>query len=110
MWIKPAATTKQKRLHIAPLSKDALAVAQELLAIGPPTYDQVRAVWDRVRTAIGRPDVRIHDLRHSRASALARSGATLLQIGKVLGHTAPPTTARYSHLVDRDLADLVERT
>jgi len=110
VWIKPAATTKQKRLHIAPLSKDALAAARELLTIGPPTYDQVRAVWDRVRSAIGRPDIRIHDLRHSRASALARNGASLLQIGKVLGHTSPQTTARYSHLVDRDLADLVERS
>lgn len=110
VWIKPAATTKQKRLHIAPLSKEALALAQELLTIGAPTYDQVRAVWDRVRAAIGRPDVRVHDLRHSRASALARNGASLLQIGKVLGHTSPQTTARYSHLVDRDLADLVERS
>ena len=32
-----------------------------------------------------------------------------MQIGKVLGHTAPATTARYSHLVDSDLVDLVER-
>jgi site-specific recombinase XerD len=49
-------------------------------------------------------------LRHSRASALARGGASLMQIGKVLGHTAPATTARYSHLVDRDLVDLIERS
>jgi len=33
-----------------------------------------------------------------------------MQIGKVLGHTAPATTARYAHLVDRDLVDLVERS
>ena len=34
VWIKPAATTKQKRHHIAPLSKDALAIAQELWRSG----------------------------------------------------------------------------
>ena len=59
---------------------------------------------------IGRPDVRIHDLRHTRATALARNGASLMQIGRVLGHTAPVSTARYAHLVDSDLVDLVERS
>lgn len=110
VWTKPAATTKQNRLHIAPLSTEALATVSRLLKAGPPTYDQTRVVWDRVRTAIGRPDVRVHDLRHSRASALARNGASLLQIGKLLGHTAPVTTARYAHLVSDDLRDLNERT
>ena len=35
-WIKPAATTKQKRLHIAPLQPEAVTVARELLSIGLP--------------------------------------------------------------------------
>ncbi len=110
VWVKPAATTKQKRLHIAPLPKAAVGIVHELLTVGPPDYDACRRTWDRVKAAIGRPDVRIHDLRHSRASALARGGASLMQIGRVLGHTAPATTARYAHLVDRDLVDLVERS
>jgi integrase len=110
LWIKPAASTKQKRLHIAPLQPEALAIAQELMRIGLPDYDACRRAWDRAKAIVGRPDVRIHDLRHSRASALARGGASLMQIGKVLGHTAPATTARYAHLVDRDLVDLVERS
>jgi integrase len=110
IWIKPAATTKQKRLHIAPLQQEALSIAQELMRIGLPDYDACRRAWDRAKAIIGRPDVRIHDLRHSRASALARGGASLMQIGRVLGHTAPATTARYAHLVDRDLVDLIERS
>jgi integrase len=110
IWIKPAAHTKQKRLHIVPLQPEALAIAKELLRIGLPDYDGCRRAWDRTKAIIGRPDVRIHDLRHSRASALARGGASLMQIGKVLGHTAPATTARYAHLVDSDLVDLVERS
>ena len=110
VWIKPAAHTKQKKLHIVPLQAEALAIAKELLQIGLPDYDACRRAWDRVRAVIGRSDVRIHDLRHSRASALARGGASLMQISKVLGHTGPATTARYAHLVDADLRALVERT
>jgi integrase len=109
IWIKPAAHTKQKKLHIVPLQAEALVIAKELLRIGLPDYDACRRAWDRTRTIIGRADVRIHDLRHSRASALARGGASLPQIGKLLGHSAPATTQRYMHLVDRDLRDLVER-
>jgi integrase len=110
LWIKLAASTKQRKLHIAPLAPAALAAAQELLRLGPSDYDACRRAWERVRALIGRPDVRIHDLRHTRASALARNGATLLQIGRLLGHTTPATTARYTHLVSQDLVDLVERT
>ena len=109
IWVKPAATTKQKKLHIVPLQAEAVAIAQELIGTGLPEYEACRYAWKRARKIIGRPDVRIHDLRHSRASALARGGASLVQIGKVLGHTAPATTARYTHLVDSDLVDLVER-
>jgi integrase len=110
LWIKPAAHTKQKKLHIVPLQPEALAIAQELMRLGLPDYDACRRAWDRAKAIVGRREVRIHDLRHSRASALARGGASLMQIGKVLGHTAPATTARYAHLVDRDLVDLIERS
>jgi len=110
VWIKPHGLTKQKRVHIVPLQQEALCVALELLALGLPDYETCRLCWDRVRTILGRGDVRIHDLRHSRASALARGGASLPQIGKLLGHSAPATTNRYMHLLDRDLRDLVERS
>jgi integrase len=39
-----------------------------------------------------------HDLRHSCASFLARRGASLLEIGSVLGHRSPSMTMRYAHL------------
>ena len=110
VWIKPHQLTKQKKTHILPLQPEALTIAQALLAIGLPNYTQVKLLWKRVRVAIGRPEVTIHDLRHSRASALARNGASLPMIGQVLGHASASTTARYAHLVDGDLRDLVERT
>jgi integrase len=110
LWIKPHHLTKQKKTHILPLQPEALAIAQALLVIGLPNYTQVKLLWKQVRVAIGRPEVTIHDLRHSRASALARNGASLPMIGQVLGHASASTTARYAHLVDGDLRALVERS
>jgi integrase len=50
-----------------------------------------------------------HDLRHSAASALADSGASLLDIGTVLGHRSQQTTRRYAHLTENRLGDLITR-
>lgn len=52
---------------------------------------------------------RFHDLRHSCASMLASSGATLLEIGDVLGHRQLAMTRRYSHLTTQHKAALVNR-
>jgi integrase len=55
--------------------------------------------WQLVRAAAGLTDFRWHDLRHSCASFLAQNGATLVEIGSVLGHSSPSITSKYSHLV-----------
>lgn len=60
----------------------------------------LRHAWDLVRSKAGLDDVRIHDLRHTFASLGIASGLTLEQVGQLLGHSSPATTARYSHLVD----------
>jgi integrase len=65
--------------------------------------------WRRIRDLAGISDVRLHDLRHSFASVAATSGASLPMIGKLLGHTQPQTTARYSHLADDPLRQLNQR-
>ena len=57
--------------------------------------------------------VRIHDLRHSFASASIRGGNSLYVTGKLLGHRQPGTTARYAHLehdVARAALDRVSQT
>ena len=55
--------------------------------------------WRLVRTAAKLQDFHWHDLRHSCASFLAQHGASLLEIGSVLGHRGTQITERYSHLV-----------
>lgn len=57
---------------------------------------------------IWHPSVRIHDLRHSFASILVSSGASLSLIGQMLGHTQVQTTQRYAHLFDDPLRKAAE--
>ena len=64
---------------------------------GKPLSD-LQPFWQRVRARAGVKDVRIHDLRHTFASAAVASGQGLPMIGKLLGHTQVQTTARYAHL------------
>jgi integrase len=63
-------------------------------------------IWTRLRTRAGLAKMRdgrafrIHDLRHNLASVAAGEGLSLVEIGKLLGHRNPATTARYAELVD----------
>ena len=53
--------------------------------------------------------VTFHTLRHSCASMLAKSGATLLEIGDLLGHRQLQMTKRYSHLATGHKVAMVNR-
>jgi integrase len=55
--------------------------------------------WQRVRKAAKLVDFKWHDLRHSCASIYAQNGASLPQIGSVLGHKSHASTNRYAHMV-----------
>lgn len=68
-----------------------------------------KKLWEKIRIEAGCPDLRLHDLRHSFASAGLSAGLTLPQIGELLGHSAPATTARYAHLVDEAAQQAVGR-
>jgi integrase len=66
--------------------------------------------WNRVRRHAGLEGVRLHDLRHSFASAAISAGISLPVIGAMLGHKSVQSTARYAHLAQdpvRDASELV---
>jgi integrase len=54
--------------------------------------------------AMGFPDLRFHDLRHSAASEMVNAGVDLYSVGAVLGHKAAASTKRYAHLANDTLA------
>lgn len=61
-------------------------------------YREVERWWLWATRANGYEDLRFHDLRHSAASAMINQGVALYTVGAVLGHKAPASTQRYSHL------------
>ena len=65
--------------------------------------------WERIREEAGLPGLRIHDLRHSWASAAAMNGVDMVTIAKLLGHALIETTERYTHLSDQSVADAADR-
>jgi integrase len=67
----------------------------------PMTGEPYRCVWrtwNIARAKAGLPHVRLHDLRHSFASALVNEGVPLFDVQELLGHTSIKTTQRYAHL------------
>jgi len=65
--------------------------------------------WVALRTQAGLQDVRIHDLRHSFASAAIRDGISLTVVSRLLGHALPETTERYAHLADDAVTEAADR-
>jgi integrase len=67
--------------------------------------------------AVGKPDMRVHDLRHVGATLAAQAGATTKELMSRLGHTTPGMAMRYQIAAqDRDakiaeaMSKLVEST
>jgi len=97
---------------VRPISPAVLDLLDELETYRKPKVPQVvygqndqrihrsslGVAWGRLRAAAGLDDVRIHDLRHSAASAAINAGCTLKEVSVLLGHRNPKTTARYAHL------------
>ncbi len=54
-------------------------------------------------------DFKFHDLRHTCASYLAMSGASLTEIGAILGHKTAQMSLRYSHLSPQHSAAVLNR-
>jgi integrase len=109
VWTKLGSTTKQKSDHVVPLSEPACRLLagierrSEYVFPGDGACGHVidiKKSWAALLERAGIKSLRLHDLRHSFASQLVSSGASLELIGAMLGHSSPTTTARYAHLYD----------
>jgi integrase len=64
--------------------------------------------WVRARRAIARPDLHLHDLRHSGLTWSAATGASVAELMRRGGHSSPVAALRYQHATedqDKALAD-----
>lgn len=117
-WSKPAATTKQRRIHRIPISNEVAAIVRQRQLVVPrgnpwlfpgdtpgQPVQEIRRFWIAIQKEADLPGVRVHDLRHTFASLLVSGGASLEMIGKLLGHTQMQTTQRYAHLMDSPLRE-----
>jgi integrase len=118
IWSKPASSTKQKEDHTVPLSAPARQLLSTIDRSGDYVFPgpgatghvvEIKKTWASLCRNAGISGLRIHDLRHSFASQLASSGASLPLIGALLGHSNPLTTARYAHLFQDPQRAAVER-
>ncbi|MFI4939823.1 MAG: site-specific integrase [Burkholderiales bacterium] len=58
----------------------------------------IQRKYSEATHALGMEHLHFHDMRHSAASEMINSGATLYEVGAVLGHRSAQSTKRYAHL------------
>ena len=69
----------------------------------------LQKIWQRIRQVADLQDVRIHDLRHTFASVAVSNGASLYEVGRLLGHASIQSTQRYAHLERSRLKDSLNK-
>jgi len=69
----------------------------------------IECAWTTARQHAGLTDFRFHDLRHTFASYMAMSGASLREIAEALGHRKLQQTMQYSHLLQSHTHGVIER-
>jgi integrase len=113
--------TKTNHSRRVPLLGEARAILGQLAQVREPGVPWVfrnpsgartrvmHTSWDKAKQRAGLKDFRFHDLRHTFASYMAMSGASLRDIAEVLGHRNIQQTMMYAHLAHSHVDSVVER-
>lgn len=100
-----------------PLTKRAVELLRESLdkiptpesRLFPVTPHSVSTAFRRARKKVGLDDdVRLHQLRHTRITMVARKGFNQAQIMMVSGHRDVRSVQRYTHLNVSDVIDMLD--
>ena len=79
---------------------------------GDCAYGAAQTAITRALRAMGRSDIRVHDLRHTGQVLAAQSGATLADLMARLGHSSVNAAMKYAHAASdhgRKVADQMEQ-
>lgn len=127
LWTIPASQTKQKKDQTNALGSQAAEVLARRHAdaatkwvfpavragadgkTGCMSETRPRDAWERITKAAGIEGTRMHDLRHTAGSWLARLGANTAIRQKALGHQTSAMAEKYSHLELDPVADAMQR-
>jgi integrase len=108
--------TKNGESRTVPLAETAVATIKDWRAdklpvgrVFPLATGTIDLAWREARARARLDDVRFHDLRHSAASYLAMSGASLMDIAAILGHKTLAMVKRYSHLSEQHTTAAIDR-
>jgi len=100
----PSNVLKTFEIHLNDFTagdKDALLFTSE--SGTPLTATSLQRAWSRARSSIGRPDLHLHDLRHTGLTLAAATGATTAELMHRAGHASASASLRYQHATqDRD--------
>jgi integrase len=114
-----AETTKSERTRHIPMSAECLQLLSALprkegnpyvfTGLRGKRLVNVGAQFKRLCVRAKLEDFSFHDLRHSFASNLVQVGVELYAVQRLLGHSDPKLTARYSHLAPDSLRAAIDR-
>ena len=111
LWTIPL--TKNGKKRILPITKPLQKILNQIpkdktpyLFASPLTlkpYISIYQSWNSARTKANLKEVRMHDLRHTYASALVNAKCSLYEVQVLLGHSTAKMTQRYAHLSNESL-------
>jgi len=104
--VLPLTDSVIKELQLFDTKDSSLIFASKVKEDAPYCFTKP---WKKTLEDADIKDFRFHDLRHSCASYLAQSGASLLEIADVLGHKDISVTKRYAHLCIELKSSLINR-
>lgn len=94
-----------------PLSPDAITLLHEVPRSDDLVFDTTnwRRRFDAAKVATNTDDFRWHDLRHTFATWLGQSGASISVIKDLLGHSSIAVTQKYRHVANTEMQDALHR-
>jgi integrase len=101
--VPEVAALLRERGRVRRLDNDLIFASEGAGPIWPDKH------WYQALKAAKIKDFRFHDLRHTAASYLAMSGASVPELAAVLGHRTLQMVKRYAHLSDQHTGEVVER-